>query len=390
MNKPHYKIVMGSATLEKVARYRQDLLSGQAAPGTLLLRQLATTRIHTNRQLIELLLATKQPQIFAESHMRGDGSDWTFRELDILGDIGVAMQASIYDNGVWSPSAQDFKLHQPPLEGHLLFTPGALLQDNCPDLGEVMDAQGGIDAIKYNALVERRLWPLLSYANDSAGKAGEKALVVMPGIGCGAFAGDYRGHMGSMLNAALKAMLEKHAQDMSHIAGVYFDPFNECAEEDAQFGAVKYRVRPSALFPGRPQLSHPSVFGDKGDDFSRCRLYKMVAWDHASLPGNDFYIMSRQTDDGVTAAATDAIRTVTGVTGAYSRGGYMPPVHHTTWEDVARANNTRLHISHDNLFLPPEEKRQPGAYSEPDLQNATREQMKALYDARRAKNPFAP
>jgi putative transposase len=70
---------------------------------------------------LEHLVATKQPQIFAESAVHGDGSDWTATELSILGDIGFAVPVSVYDNG---------RHHRPdvyeqPFPATLLFIPGA-------------------------------------------------------------------------------------------------------------------------------------------------------------------------------------------------------------------------------------------------------------------------
>ncbi len=348
---PDYKILMHAATMENVAEYLQDLQSGAAQCGAYLKRAHGPKMPDNSDDLINALLSTKLPRIFAESEIRGDGSDWTMRELSILGDINVAVKAQLFDNGTWSPSDVNFKIHHPPLEGHLLFTPGALLQSNSPDLAEICDATGKIDDAKYNALVERRLWPLLAYANDTAAIEGVPALVALPGIGCGAFAGVFRGMMGEKLNGALKAMLEKHADNLPNIAAVYFDPFGECKGEDAQFGVVKYRVRPSSLYPGRPQLSDPAVLGDGADDFSGCRLYKIVAWDHASLPGNDYYAMQRFTDDGVSAAASDVIGTLTGVAGRYEGSGYMPPDGFDTWEDVAFAKGTALQLA-GNFFMP--------------------------------------
>ena len=87
------------------------------------------------------MLSTKQPKFFAESAIQGGGIDWNNSELAILGDINVTVPVKIYDNGVWDPSAPGFAVHQKPLDGELLFTPGALLKSGpgfvgkTPDLG---------------------------------------------------------------------------------------------------------------------------------------------------------------------------------------------------------------------------------------------------------------
>jgi hypothetical protein len=73
-----------------------------------------------------------------------------------------------------------------------------------------------------------------------------------------------------------------------------------------------------------------------GDDFSACHLYSLVAWDHLSWPGNDFFIDARATDDGVKAAATNSMAVLTGVEGLYDskQGKYRPPAPYRNWAAV--------------------------------------------------------
>ncbi|MFM1558534.1 MAG: hypothetical protein ACKJSK_04425 [Roseibacillus sp.] len=86
------------------------------------------------------------------------------------------------------------------------------------------------------------------------------------------------------------------------------------------------------------------MYEERGDDFSGCTLSSIVAWDHVSWPGNDFFGGSRCTDDGVKAAATDSMAALTGVEGRYDfeRGVYLPPAPYRTWEDVVKKNHLRL------------------------------------------------
>lgn len=342
---PKYSIIISADTLDALRQYKADIDSGSAQPGARLEQALAPGL--STAGFIEALLSTKQPRIFAESEIRADGTDWTHRELALLGDINVAMKADFFDNGAWNPRDAAFRTHNPPLQGELLFTPGALLNTGAdfsgvsPDYAEIT-THGRIDQTKYDALVERRLLPLLVHANESAKIDGKPAFVILPGIGAGVFAGEFQGTMGGHLDTALQHLLDKHGSKLGHIGVVYFDPFAECANTQRNFHGVDYRVRPATRNPGRPQLSNPTVFEEAGDDFSDHRLYKLVAWDHASLPGNDFFANARQTDDGVSAAATNSMETVTGVSGAYSNGKYLPPKGYATWEDVAVAQGMKL------------------------------------------------
>ena len=86
----------------------------------------------------------------------------------------------------------------------------------------------------------------------------------------------------------------------------------------------------------KSQLSHPESFAEADDDFSNCSLYSVVAWDHVSWSGNDFYIGSRITDDGVKAAATNSMSALTQVEGVYDSylNKYQPPKPFSTWKDV--------------------------------------------------------
>lgn len=355
-----YKIVMSDKTLDAITAYKEGIASGRETPGARLQKSLnavlrqenkATADLSTE-QFLQALLATKAPRIFAESEIRGDGSDWTKRELSLLGDINVTMAAKIFDNGVWSTAHPDFKEYgaATPLQGNLLFTPGALLnvgrgfKGQSPDYLEVVSPAGEIDQQKYNQLIERRMLPLLVQANDDAQQSGKPAFITLPGIGCGAFAGEFRGEMGSHLNIALQALLQKHGSQLPHIKAVYLDTFNECKNQQQFIHGIAYRVRPATQNPGKPQLATPQTYAEQGDDFSNCTLYKIVAWDHVSLPGNDFFVNDRNTDDGVSAAATNSMESVTGITGRYISGKYLPPQGYQDWEDVVLRHNLQLTV----------------------------------------------
>ncbi|MDE1152791.1 MAG: DUF4804 domain-containing protein [Micavibrio sp.] len=339
-----YEIVLSEKTLHALLLYKSDVENGIATAGARLKNLLPA---NTAEQFIEALLATKQPRIFAESEIRGDGSDWNFRELALLGDINVVMAVRVFDNGTWSPNDQNFREYATPMDACLMFTPGPLLgaggafRGLPPDYTEVTD-NGWIDRDKYSNLIERRLLPLLMHANDTAKLDGKPALIALPGIGAGAFAGEFKGEMGAHLDAALRLMLQRHGDKLPHIGAICFDPFNEGANATADFNGITYRVRPATLNAARPQLSPPASWQEKADDFSNYRLYKIVAWDHASLPGNDFFGSSRFTDDGVAAAATDSMKSVTGIEGRYAAGGYQPPAGYKDWEDVCVKNGVRL------------------------------------------------
>jgi len=74
-----YTIVLSKETLGRVEAYRQSVADGSEAAGALLRNQLRETDAAAldTEQFLECLLNTKQPQIFAESAVYGDGRDWS-------------------------------------------------------------------------------------------------------------------------------------------------------------------------------------------------------------------------------------------------------------------------------------------------------------------------
>ena len=185
---------------------------------------------------------------------------------------------------------------------------GALLRNGkgqLPADWNVVNENDDIDPERYYQLYQRRLLPLLLYANAVAGSAGKQAFITVPGLGCGQFAGKFMGRLGEMLKQVLTRLLSQHHDQLGNIQAVYFDPYQECGNQRKEISHLSFLVRP--LTQGnqdKPQLCPPETYQEPGDDFSQCLLFSVVAWDHVSWPGNDFYIGARATDDGVKAAAT--------------------------------------------------------------------------------------
>lgn len=368
-----YTVVFSAETAEKINRYQDGLSSGAAVAGALLKRQLSAgpdVSVLSFEEFTDRILATKKPRIFAEDEIRGGGHDWNDAELSILGDIGVAVPAQAFDNGVWNPAAAGFETHSPPMATTLLFTPGALLAKGAGYAGQTPDEQeivkgGKIDRAAYEALVERRLLPLLVHASAMTVSSGTKAIVTMPAVGAGVFAGDFRGQMGGLLESALEKLLEKHAARLGGIAVVYYAPFNECADRDYDAKGILLRTRVQGGGAGKSLLCRAEDYEEGADVFDRLSHFKVVAWDHVSLPGNDFFAGSRHTDDGVSAAATDVMKTLTGIPGDYdaSTGKYQPPVGYATWEEVVEDAGVRLSVGKGAVVVNARPSAQPSSRS---------------------------
>ena len=352
-----YHILMHPEAFKKAEDYRVELASTPSPlAGSYLLRELQGKDISSlsTEAFIEQLVATKPPLIFAESSVYGDGKDWNQAELSILGDIGVATYVKVYDDGKHFKPA----VHTIPFPATLLYIPGALLRNgkgNVPADWDEVTQDSQINPAAYQALYERRLLPLLIYANDQAKSEGRKALVTIPGLGCGQFAGPFVGRMGSHLKAAMVALLQRHAVRLPCVKAVYFDPFKECQNERIEFGSLSLLVRPLMQSnQDKPQLCEPARYEEDGDDYSDCLLFSVVAWDHVSWPGNDFYGGARATDDGVKAAATSSMAAMTGIQGHYNlaRNTYDPPDKYRNWEAAVRQNDLRIAVQNNLSILP--------------------------------------
>jgi hypothetical protein len=329
--------------------YLDELKAGKQTAGSLLQNTLGSRKIDSLSvtEYIECLLNTKQTQIFAESSVWGDGSDWNNTELTLLGDISMAMEVDVFDNGLhYSP-----KVHLSPFKALLIYTPGALLRNetgNVPADWSEVTANNQISFPAFYALYERRLLPCLRHANEIAQAQGLKTIITIPGLGCGQFAGKFKGQLGTMLKQVLRDLLTKYAAQLSSVRAIYYDPFDECDNERFECEHISLLVRP--LLKGnerKGQLCLPADYEDISGEFSDCTLSSLVAWDHVSWPGNDFYIGSRATDDGVKAAATSTMAVMTSCSGQYSvdSHSYQPPGAYQTWGDVVTSHAISLMCS---------------------------------------------
>lgn len=346
-----YSIVIPKETISRATDYMHAVRVGRVQPGAFLRHGLqgADLRAMKAQDLLGKLFDTKRPQIFAESAVAGDGSDWSLTELGLLGDVSIAVPVTIFNDGHHKAPTP----HLPPFSGTLIFTPGALLcngQGNTPaDWSETTAADGQFSTEGYYGLYRRRLLPTFRFINHHAAKP-RSAFLTVPGLGCGQFAGPFRGQLGSRFQAVLQRFLTEYGASFPNLGAIYFDPYNECENARYEIHGISYMVRPltAAGNQRKSQLCRPVAYAEQNDDFSDCALYSIVAWDHVSWPGNDFFIGSRATDDGVKSAATNSMFMLTGVEGEYDleHGKYQPPKPFRNWhavvDDAVRMRHLRL------------------------------------------------
>jgi hypothetical protein len=351
----NYRVLANRETAATATSYLEQLQAGNI-PGRYLQDRLKDVDIHQISivEFIELLIRTKRPQIFAEFEVYGNGTDWNHEELSILGDISIVTPVTVYDNG--RPRHPD--LHEIPFAATLIFTPGALLRNGnniTPVDWEEVVIDGEINIDRYYRLYERRFLPAFIYANQLAQQNGKMALITMPGMGCGQFAGIFKGQLGAALKQTLITFLETHGSNFPNIKVVYYDPYGECENERIEIDGISLFVRP--LTQGnanKPQLCQPETYAEDGDEFSDLELFSFVAWDHVSWPGNDFYLGARSTDDGVKAAATNVMAVMTGIEGRYDSllTKYCPPANYQTWKEVIVKDKIKLEVVTNLIILP--------------------------------------
>ncbi|MBN2503321.1 MAG: hypothetical protein JXB38_21275 [Anaerolineales bacterium] len=351
-----YRVHLHRAAFQAAERYLHALQTEQAHAGAYLWKLLDNTdRSQLSPEaFLELLINTKHPQIYAESALSGDGSDWNQTELAILGDVGISVPVTVFDNG----RHVNPEVHAKPFAATLLYVPGALLHNGRGYIPADWHAVVRGDEIypqAYYRLYESRLLPLFVHANRVSTERDKAAFITIPGLGCGQFAGPFRGTLAAKLKAVLVQLLENYQDRFPNIRAVYFDPYRECENERIEIGHISFFVRP--LTQGneaKPQLCSPNTYAEANEDFRDCELFSFVAWDHVSWPGNDFYVGSRATDDGVKAAATNSMAVMTGIAGRYhhEKTCYEPPQGYATWGDVVHTNQIRIRVQ-GNLSVVP-------------------------------------
>jgi hypothetical protein len=350
-----YRVLIHPVTYQRSIDYLERLKSGTIA-GKYLNNKLTDRDLEqlSIEQFIELLLQTKHPCTFAESAIYGDGRDWNQDELSLLGDISIATPVIVYDNGRHVQP----EIHIRPFAATLIFTPGALLRNGhglAPADWEEVTNDGAFDDAAYYRLYERRLLPGFAWIDSVAQAHNKKAFITIPGLGCGQFAGIFKGYLGEQLKNALIELLETHGKSFPQIAAVYYDPYSECENYRTNINGIDLLVRP--LNSGnirKSQLCKPEFYAEVENEFDNCELFSFVAWDHISWPGNDFYEDMRTTDDGVKAAATSSMAVMTGIEGKYDPriNHYSPPAGYTDWGEVVSKNKIQLEVTNNLTILP--------------------------------------
>ena len=282
---------------------------------------------------INKLISKKVPLFFAESELNYATTD-DLEEYWELGDISFGYQdVTFFDDG----KHFDPEIHKTPLVGNLFFVPSLLLQElsnyNKPlDFDVLDDDSKSIKMESYTARYYYKLLPIFSYINSLP----YLSVVTIPGLGCGAFSGEFHNLQFYLYNAIKHILRYNH---FDYIEGFIFDGYDTVSNSEIRVNGNLLLSRPF-IDNHKGQLTSPEKWDER---FSDCVLSSIVAWDHGSWPGNVFYNNIRKTDDGVKAAASNIMSIITNNDGYYdSKVKKYMPKNYQKWLDIVNDKHLTL------------------------------------------------
>jgi hypothetical protein len=355
-----FTFVLSQETTDWVTQYLDDLKNEQASPGThlgkILENQDLTTM--TPAQLIRCILNTKQPKAFAEEVLKSKDSRskscYTDLELRILARIGTVTPTYVRNDGGHYNS---FKNHDTELPCYMGVVSAPLFTQDGGSLDDaLLEHAHKINIDLYNQEIEQRLLPVLIQMNQQAESNGDLLSVTIPGLGCGLFAGPLSGksEIFTSLQNALKQLLEKHGSQLGNIKEIYFDTFAMIFDQptstkiyEIDFVCVSSS---NTSYSTRRQLAKAP---------EKLTLATIVAGDLLSWVGNDMWVDSRATDEGVKCGSSLALVQIACAHGIdfhqfqYNETlGKYEPANHEGWNNLgARLIESKSYATHAQLMM---------------------------------------
>lgn len=365
VSKSYQQFVLSDETYQLANRYFEALKIGSIQPGDHLKKQLENQQLSqlSLENFIRTLLNTKKPKAFAEQVLQNaesrKDSGYNDSELEILAQIASVIPSYIYNDGGHNLF---YTNHDNPLPCVMGFISAPLFTSENGSLDDVsLTAEVSanplrkIDTNKYQAEVERRLLPTLLAMNEQAKSAEKKLAITIPGLGCGFFGGPF-GDDGDNsvyreLNLALKNIILKHSSRLDHIASIYFDTYNAVlAPEMERIGDIYY----SCVASSRRNGEHKQLELSEQDKLNpNILLGTIVAADLLSWIGNDMWVDSRSTDEGVKAGSSLVLVQIACALAPekyslenfeYTRGAYRPK--NSSWRMIG--NDLKTHCKYAN------------------------------------------
>ena len=353
-----HRYLINKDTLKNLKLYQQQLAEGLAKPGKRLQAELNYFLAELKNQqqydpqkeltfedkkillklppeaFIQLLMNTRKPTVFAEGETIGPMQNWNQFEYQIMGNICSSIEdVKVYDNGRWGrpKGVGDGRYKDKPHSINLLCVPGAILRKGFPDY-DTLVSNNTIDEKNYKNFYKAKLSAVFQQANDSAKRDNQQAFITVPGIGDGAFAGQFSGKTVQHLHNAIAELIQENPQ-WENIGCVWIDGFRSKVCKDTTIGTTLLRVRNTGteahndthtLFSNKKygdlgQMSKAEEYAEtlqEQQQFQQCKRFKIFAWDHFSYEGNDWVNGSRRTDEA-NMASCNALSIISGGQGEY-------------------------------------------------------------------------
>jgi hypothetical protein len=316
-------LALAQSELDQVRQGKVEM--GGRLRGYLAERHVALTTGTTAYEYLSYLMGTRSSCIFAESDVAGDGSDWTSVELRLLSRIAVNFTETVaYNDGKWDSCRNKIWTDYPsPMPIQVACVSGTLLRNGMGqdplDRSELLDNKGAISLEKLIAHYEQKLLPVLLMHNEVARANNNRLVVNIPGIGTGQFVTDaLRSELKKLLPQAILRIIQKHADRLTHIHTINYDPFSPQGLESGlrldhdvkgstSDTCINFQIRPFIHEgKGKAQLDFPENITPQMVQEQQLKLLKIVAWDPCSFVMNDMW-GDRRTTDEATAASTSIL-----------------------------------------------------------------------------------
>ena len=276
----------------------------------------------TVKQLISTLMSTKQSGLNPETDIVGiPAADWSPTELKILSNVSLhCHDVDAYNNGAQATQMVRNDFHRPEHE-HIIFVNGAVLTSSTepgssydtPEL--IIDGQVNPDALFH--YYEEKLMPVLLELNKAVAERNEKVVLNVPDFCCQNLTGPYEQQMRHEFPKALRRIIETHANQLTNIHTVNYDPFHAVGVDDNDIDVdiaagenrtIHFQTRASqAETEPRAQLEFPACISTEQIKQQRLVVAKLVSGSPVSWPGNGIWAKKYSTDESVTFASVNAL-----------------------------------------------------------------------------------
>lgn len=287
----------------------------------------------TPEAFFQCIQNTRLPQNFAEQVLSSEESAHGYSEevQKILARTSVVAESHIINDAKWGTpkpdgcwdkynrmqAKQNWTDYSTPLICiQAVISAPCLKATNSFDYKALTKAAGNgsrvIDHAAYAQEIQRRLLPALLEMNAKSAALGKKMVIRLAGLGCGEFAGEFKGAVGAHLAVALRQILKHHANKLTSIKKIVLDVTDtqESSTLNVKIDASQKTTHSNTELEVYASHYKDAQLAPLSAADADCILGTVVAGDLLSWPGNDMWGDSRWTDEGVKIGSSDIMVTI--------------------------------------------------------------------------------